>query len=54
MLREKRSLKQEFADDYVRMHSLMVYIDLIEYILVGNTKAPLLRCFPFVKAKSRA
>ena len=24
----------------------MLYVDLIEYNTVGNTKAPLLRCFP--------
>ena len=25
----------------------MIYTDLIEYNIVGDTKAPLLRCFPF-------
>ena len=33
--------------DIVRIHSLMIYTDLIEYNNFGDTKAPLLRCFPF-------
>ena len=38
----------EFAYDIVRIHSLMIYSDLVEYSIVGDTKAPLLRCFPFI------
>ena len=31
----------------------MIYTDLIEYNIIGDTKAPLLRCFPFIsKLKS--
>ena len=26
----------------------MIYSDLVEYSIVGDTKAPLLRCFPFI------
>ena len=37
-----------FAYDIVRIHSLMIYSDPVEYNIVGNTKAPLLRCFPFI------
>ena len=48
ILRGKGPRKPDFAFDNVRIHSLMVYTDLIEYNIVGNTKAPLLRCFPFV------
>ena len=44
MLRRKRPHKPEFAYDIVRIHSLMIYTDLI----VGDTKTPLLRCFPFI------
>ena len=40
--------KPEFAYDIVRIHSLMIYTDLIEYKIVGDTKAPLLRCFLFI------
>ena len=45
MLRGKGSHKPEFAYYIVRIHSLMIYTDLIEYNTVGDTKAPLLRCF---------
>ena len=53
MLRGKGPQKPEFAYDIVRIHSLMMYTDLIEYNIVGDTKAPLVRCFPFIsKLKS--
>ena len=38
----------EFAYDIVRIHSLMIYSDQIEYNIFGNTKTPLLRCLPFI------
>ena len=38
----------EFAYDIVRIHSLMIYSDLVEYNIVGDTTTPLLRCFPFI------
>ena len=38
----------EFAYDIVRIHSLMVYTNLVEYNIVANTKAALLRCFPII------
>ena len=42
-----------FAYDIFRIHSLMFYTDIAEYNIVGNTKAPFLRCFPFIsKLKS--
>lgn len=34
--------------DILRVHSLMIYTDIIEYGIIGDTKAPLLRCFPFI------
>ena len=38
----------------VRIHSLMIYSDLVECNNVGDTNAPLLRCFPFIsKLKGR-
>ena len=37
-----------FAYDIVRIHPLMIYSDLVEYNIVGDTKFPLLRCFPFI------
>ena len=44
----KGTHEPEFAYDIVRIHSLMIYSDLVEYSIVGDTKAPLLRCFPFI------
>ena len=38
----------EFAYNIDRIHSLTFYRDLVEYNIVGDTKAPLLRCFPFI------
>ena len=38
----------QFAYDIVRIFSLIIYSDLVEYSIVGDTKAPLLRCFPFI------
>ena len=53
MLRGKGPHKPKFAHDLVRIHPLMIYIDLIEPNIVSDTKAPLLRCVPFVsKLKS--
>ena len=48
MLRGKGPHKPQLAYDIVRIHSLMIYTNLIEYNIVGDTKAPLLRCFPFI------
>ena len=48
MLRGKGPHKPEFAYDIVRIHTLTIYIDLIGYNIVGDTKVPLLRCFPFI------
>ena len=38
----------EFAYDIVRIQSLMIYSDVVEYNIVGDTEAPLLRCFHFI------
>ena len=51
-LRGKGPHKPELAY-IVRVHSFMIYTDLFEYNIVGETKVPLLRCFLFVsKLKS--
>ena len=53
MLRGKGPHKPDFAYDVGRIHSLMIYTDLIEYNIGGDPKASLLRCFPFIsKLKS--
>ena len=43
MLGGKGPDKPGFAYDIVRIHSLMIYTDLIQYNIVGDTKTPLLR-----------
>ena len=48
ILRRKGPHKPDFAYDIVGIRSLMKYTDLVEYNTVGDTKAPLLRCFPFI------
>ena len=48
MCRGKGNHRTEFACDFVRIHCLMIYTDLIEYHIVGDTKIPLLRCFPSI------
>ena len=48
MLKAKVPMKFEFTYDIVRIHSLMLYADLVEYNIIGNTKAPLLLCLPFI------
>ena len=45
ILRGKGPHKAEFAYDIVRIHSLMIYTDLIEFNNFGDTNAPLLSCF---------
>ena len=37
-----------FAYDIDRMHSLMIYSNLVQYNIVGDTEVALLRCFPFI------
>ena len=34
--------------DIIRIHFLMIYSDIIEYNIVGDTKTLLLRCIPFI------
>ena len=48
MLKGKGPHKPEFAYDIVRIHSFMIYTDLIEYNNVGDTKTSMLRCLPFL------
>ena len=40
---EKGPHEPEFAYVIVRIHSLIIYSDLVECNIVGDTKAPLLR-----------
>ena len=52
MLRGKGPHKANFAYDIVRILSSMIYTDLIEYNIVGDTKAPVLRCILFISFHS--
>ena len=45
---KKRPHKPKRPYDIVSMHSVMIYTGLIEYNIVGYTKAPSLRCLPFI------
>ena len=47
-MRGKGPHEPKIAYDIVRIHSLMIYTDIVQYNIVGDTKAPLLRCFPFI------
>ena len=38
----------EFAYDIVRIHSQMIYSNIVEYNIVGDAKIPLLRCYHFI------
>ena len=48
MMKGKCPHEPQFAYKIVRIHPLMIYSDLVEYNIVGVTKTPLLRCFPFI------
>ena len=53
LVKRKGPHEPQFFYDIVRIHSLMIYGDLVEYSIVGDTKAPLLRCFPFISKLKR-
>ena len=48
MMRAKAPDKLAFFYEIVRIHSLMLYAVPIDYNIIGNTKAPLLLCIPFI------
>ena len=48
MLRGKGPNKLEFGYNIVRLQSLMINTNLIEYNIFGDTNVSLLRCFPFI------
>ena len=53
LMRGKGPDEPTVAYDFVRIHSLIIYTNIVEYNIVGDTKAPLLRCFPLIsKLKS--
>ena len=42
----------QYSHDIIRMHSLMIYSDIIEYNIVGDTKTPLMRYISFISNKT--
>ena len=48
LMKGKGPHEPQFAYDIVRIHSLMIYSNLVENSIFGDTKAPLLRWFPFI------
>ena len=48
LMKGKGPHEPQFAYDIARIHSLMIYSDLVEYSIVGDTKVPLLECFSFM------
>ena len=48
LMKGKGPHEPQLAYDLVRIRSLMICSDLVEYNFVGDTEAPLLRCFPFI------
>ena len=48
LVKGKGPHEPQFAYHIVRIHSLIIYSDLVEYSIVGDTKTPSLRCFPFI------
>ena len=48
LMRRKGPQKTQVAHKIVRLHLLMIYTDLIDWNIVGDTKVPLLHCFPFI------
>ena len=47
IMKEKRPYYPQYSYDIMRKDSLMIYSDIIECNIVGDTKTPLLRCSPF-------
>ena len=48
IMKGKGSHYPQYSYDIIRVHSLMIYSDIIEYNIVGDTKTPLLRCISFI------
>ena len=46
--KEKDLMNPNLPTTLFRIHSLMIYSHLVDYNIVGDTKTPLLRCFPFI------
>ena len=47
-MKGKGSHYPQYSYDILKTHCLMIYSDIIEDNIVGETKTPLLRCIPFI------
>ena len=47
-MKEQGSHYLQYSQNIKRIHSLLIYSDIIEYNMVVDTKTPLLRCIPFI------
>ena len=47
-MKRKEPHYPQYFYDIMRIHSLMIYSDFIEYNKVSDTKTTLLRCIPFI------
>ena len=48
IMKGKRPHYPQYFCDIIRIHCLMIYSDIIESNIVGDTKIPLLRCISFI------
>ena len=52
-MKGKGSQYPQYSHDIKWKHSLMIYIDIIEYNIVGDAKTPIVRCIPFISKVKR-
>ena len=48
MIKGKGPHYTQYSYDIITIHSLMIFSDIIEFNIVGDTKTPLLRCILFI------
>ena len=48
IMKRKTPHLYQYSCDIIKIHSLMIYSDNIDYNIVGDTKTPLLHCVPFI------
>lgn len=48
------SLESDLPVDIDNLHTVLVYTDIVEYTVVGDVKAPILRCLPFQTLKEKS
>ena len=48
IMKAKVPQNPQYSYVIIRIHYLMIYSDILEYNIVGDTKTPLLHCIPFI------